>query len=108
MGEGTYSRFRNRHMAPANDHDQLPDHRTAEPERPADRPLLLDARQAAALCGVSERTWWTLSSANKTPMPVRLGNRTLWPAVGPCGLEAWVAAGFPTRDRWNATKGARR
>jgi predicted DNA-binding transcriptional regulator AlpA len=95
-------------MAPANDHNQSRGRRTTEPERPADRPLLLNASQAAALCGVSRRTWWTLHSAGRTPMPVRLGHRTLWPAVGPCGLEAWVAAGCPTRDRWEATKGTRR
>jgi hypothetical protein len=79
-----------------------------QPERTGDRPLLLSADQAASACRVSERTWWTLHSAGKTPLPVRLGRRTLWPAVGPGGLEAWVAAGCPPRERWEAAKGKRR
>ena len=46
-------------------------------------PLLLDVRAAARLCGVSVRTWWALYSAGKTPIPMRLGRRTLWRAYGP-------------------------
>ena len=84
------------------------DERSARSPSLAPAPLLVDARQAAALCGVSERTWWALSSAGKTPLPVRLGRRTLWRAAGPGGLEAWVAAGCPPRERWEATKGTRR
>jgi predicted DNA-binding transcriptional regulator AlpA len=80
----------------------------AEPERRVAQPLLLNAGQAAALCGVSRRTWWALHSAGKTPLAVRLGRRTLWRAAGPGGLEAWVAAGCPARDRWEPTRGARR
>lgn len=68
-------------------------------------PLLLDAKAAAKLCGVSARTWWALRSAGKTPLPVRLGRRTLWRAGE---LADWCRAGCPGRDRWeNASKGAR-
>ena len=76
-------------------------------EQGAPRHLLLSAGQAAALCGVSRRTWWALHAAGKTPLPVRLGRRTLWRASGPGGLEAWVAAGCPPRDRWDGGKTAR-
>ena len=79
-----------------------------EPERQTERPLLLSAGQAAALCGVSRRTWWALHAAGRTPLPVRLGRRTLWRVAGPGGLEAWVAAGCPPRDRWEAARGSRR
>ena len=65
-------------------------------------PLLVDAKATAKLCGVSTRTWWALHSAGKTPLPVRLGRRTLWKLQGPDGLTAWIAAGCPARDRWRA------
>lgn len=78
-----------------------------EQERSARSPLLLNADRAAALCGVSRRTWWALLAAGKTPLPVRLGRRTLWRATGPGGLEAWVAAGCPPRDRWEGSKATR-
>ncbi len=71
-------------------------------------PLLVDAKGAARLCGVSMRTWWSLHAAGKIPLPVRLGRRTLWRATGPEGLDAWVSAGCPARDRWeNTRKGAK-
>ena len=58
-------------------------------------PLLLGADQAARLCGVSRRTWWSLHAAGKTPLPVRLGRRTLWRAAE---LDGWIAAGCPARE----------
>jgi len=67
-------------------------------------PLLLDARAAARLCGVSMRTWWTLHSAGKTPLPIRLNRCTRWRADE---LAAWIAAGCPARDRWTTLKGGR-
>ena len=66
--------------------------------------LLLDAKAAAGLCAVSLRTWWSLHSAGRVPVPVRLGRRTLWRRVE---IVAWVAAGCPARDRWQAVRGAR-
>jgi predicted DNA-binding transcriptional regulator AlpA len=61
--------------------------------------LLLGARQAAPLCGVSVPTWWRLNSAGKTPAAVKLGHRTLWRADE---LRAWVEAGCPSREEWEA------
>lgn len=75
----------------------------ATPHAPV-APLLLDARQAAALCGVSVRTWWSLHSSGRCPLPVRLNRRTLWRRDE---LAAWISATCPARDRWEAMKGAR-
>lgn len=68
-------------------------------------PLLVDAREAARLCGVGRTLWLQLASAGRVPMPVRLGRRTLWRCRGPGGLAEWVAAGCPGRDRWQAMTG---
>jgi predicted DNA-binding transcriptional regulator AlpA len=64
-------------------------------------PLLVDAREAAALCGIGRTLWLQLASAGRVPMPVRLGRRTLWRAEE---LAEWVAAGCPARDRWTALR----
>ena len=67
-------------------------------------PLLVDAREAARLCGVSRSTFWALHSAGKVPLPVHLGRRTLWRVSE---LAAWTEAGAPPRDRWQVLRGAR-
>jgi len=68
-------------------------------------PLLVDVRAAARLCSVSPRTWWSLHAAGKTPLPIRFGRRcTRWRAEE---LHAWIAAGCPARDRWEAMRGKR-
>ena len=67
-------------------------------------PLLLDAKAAAALCGVSERTWWSLHASGRCPLPVRLNRRTLWRRHE---LAAWIEAGCPGRDRWHTLKGGK-
>jgi predicted DNA-binding transcriptional regulator AlpA len=60
--------------------------------------LLVDARAAARLCGVSRSHFLAMHSAGKVPLPVRLGRRTLWRAAE---LAAWIDAGCPARDRWH-------
>jgi predicted DNA-binding transcriptional regulator AlpA len=67
-------------------------------------PLLVDAREAAALCGVSRAHWLALNSSGRVPMPVRLGRRVLWPVAE---LTAWIEAGCPARDRWTALRQSR-
>lgn len=64
-------------------------------------PLLVDARAAAALRGVSRSMWWSLHAAGRVPIPVRLGRRTLWRAAE---LAAWIEAGCPPRDRWECIR----
>lgn len=61
--------------------------------------LLLTARQAAAICGKSLRTWRTWDSAGWIPRPVRIGRSTLWRADE---LRQWVEAGCPRRAEWEA------
>ena len=64
-------------------------------------PILLDAKGAAALCGVSARHWATLHSEGLVPAPVRLGRRVLWRAEE---LRDWTRAGCPPRLRWVETQ----
>ena len=61
--------------------------------------LLLTARQAAALCAKSLRTWRAWDAAAWIPRPVRIGRSTLWRADE---LRDWVAAGCPRRAEWEA------
>ena len=62
-------------------------------------PFLLNAKQAAAMCAKSVRTWRTWDSAGWIPSPVRIGRSTLWRADE---LREWVAAGCPRRAEWEA------
>jgi len=73
---------------------------TPPPVTPA--PLLVDAREAAALCGIGRSLWLGLHSAGRVPLPVRLGRRVLWRREE---LADWIAAGCPGRDRWQAMTG---
>ncbi len=71
----------------------------------APAPMLLDASQAAALCGVSRATWFAWQAAGQIPSPVlRRGRVVRWDRRE---IEAWCAAGCPARDRWQVLKGAR-
>lgn len=64
-------------------------------------PLLVTAREAAALCGRSLRCWRTWDAAGRIPQPVRIGRATLWRAEE---LRCWVDAGCPRRDEWEAQR----
>jgi predicted DNA-binding transcriptional regulator AlpA len=63
------------------------------------RQWLVPARQAAAMCSKSLRTWRTWDAAGRIPRPVRIGRSTLWRIQE---LRDWVAAGCPRRDEWEA------
>lgn len=65
------------------------------------RPLVLDAKAAAAFCGVSRSTWWGHHAAGRIPLPMRLGRKTLWRVSE---LIAWTEAGMPARERWEVLK----
>jgi predicted DNA-binding transcriptional regulator AlpA len=60
-------------------------------------PLLVTARQAAAMCGKSLRTWRSWDAAGRIPRPVRICRSTMWRVDE---LRRWVAAGCPRRDEW--------
>jgi predicted DNA-binding transcriptional regulator AlpA len=67
-------------------------------------PLLVDARQAAALCGVSPATWWRWDAAGRIPAAVRIGSGVVrWRRAE---LESWTAAGCPPRMEWEALRAA--
>ncbi len=67
-------------------------------------PLLLDAKDAAALCGVSRSHWLAMHSQGKTPSPVRMGRAVRWnrPELGD-----WIEAGCPARQQWLAMRDRR-
>ena len=71
----------------------------ASESSPDNGALLFTARQAAAVCGKSLRTWRTWDAAGWIPRPVRIGRSTLWRADE---LREWVAVGCPRRQEWEA------
>ena len=68
-------------------------------ERAHQDKLLVTAKQAAAMCGKSLRTWRSWDAAGWIPRPVRIGRSTLWRADE---LRKWVVAGCPRRQEWEA------
>ncbi len=65
--------------------------------------ILLDARAAAKLCGVSRATWFSWQAAGLIPLPtLRRGRVVRWLRSE---IEAWCKAGCPAHDRWQAMKG---
>lgn len=72
-------------------------------EKPA--PLLIDDREAAALCGVSRSHWRTLLQMGRVPTPIRLGRAVRWRREE---LVAWVAAKCPDAATWEAMQAALR
>ena len=63
--------------------------------------LALPAADVARLLGISERHVWALNSSGRLPRPIRLGRAVRWPVDE---LRAWLAAGAPPRDRWEAMR----
>jgi predicted DNA-binding transcriptional regulator AlpA len=66
-------------------------------------PALISAKRAAAFCGVSTSSWYRCLSAGKVPAPVKLNGRTLWRLLE---LRDWIAAGCPSRQRWEHVRAA--
>ena len=70
-------------------------------------PVAVAGGVAAAMVGLSARTWRKLNAAGLVPMPVRVGRSRRWAVEE---LRAWAAAGCPARGRWetirNATAGS--
>jgi excisionase family DNA binding protein len=61
--------------------------------------LLIADTEAAALAGVSRRTWRRLLAAGKVPLPVKLGRCVRWRSDE---LRRWVGAGCPDARTWAA------
>jgi len=64
-------------------------------------PLVVTGPEAARICRVSERTWRSMNAAGRCPRPIHIGRRRLWVVAE---LRAWVAAGAPARERWEAAR----
>lgn len=59
--------------------------------------LLVNARDAAVILGLGERTLHRHHAQGLIPAPVRLGGRNWWRRDE---LADWVAKGCPPRSRW--------
>jgi predicted DNA-binding transcriptional regulator AlpA len=76
----------------------------AGPAQPG--PLLLTAKQSAALSTVSLATWWRWDAARECPAAfVRKGQVVRWRRDE---LLAWIDAGMPDRKEWEARCRARK
>lgn len=79
---------------------------TDSPAISSSTPLLIDARDAARLLGVSRSTFWAMLSAGRIPTPVfRAGRVVRWDRRE---IEQWVSSGCPSVDRWRVERGAKR
>jgi excisionase family DNA binding protein len=67
---------------------------------PTDK-LLATASEAAQMLGISRTTLYSLHSAGKIPMPLKLNRCTRWRIDE---LRAFVAAGMPSRQKWESIK----
>ena len=56
-------------------------------------PELLTLKQAAELCGVSERTLWTWARSGAAPKPLKIHRGTV--RYSRPAYLAWIAAGCP-------------
>ena len=56
-------------------------------------PELLTLREAAALCGVSQRTLWGWAQQGVSPPPLRIGRGTV--RYSRRAYADWIAAGCP-------------
>ena len=64
---------------------------TSNPE-----PLAVGAKEAARMCGLSERSWWRMVSSGQAPAGFRVGSRRrLWRYAD---VSEWVRTGFPSQS----------
>ena len=61
--------------------------------------IAIDAKRLGELLGLSVRTIRRLDCSGKLPRPVRIGGAVRWLVAD---IEAWVEAGCPDRERWEA------
>jgi predicted DNA-binding transcriptional regulator AlpA len=74
----------------------------SRPARAELEPLLVDADQSAALCGVHTATWYRWVSAKRVPAPIRLSRGVVRWRVEE--LKEWILAGCPGRREWEARR----
>jgi len=62
--------------------------------------LVATAAEVAKLLGISERHLWACHADGRLgPRPLAFGRAKRWRVAE---IHAWVAAGAPARDRWDA------
>jgi predicted DNA-binding transcriptional regulator AlpA len=66
---------------------------------------VVDARRLAKLLCAGIRTVRTWDAAGKLPAPLRISGRVLWRVDE---IRAWLTAGAPDRETWEARKAARK
>ena len=66
---------------------------------PMPEPLLVRAKDAARLCGLSPSTWYEFRSAGKLPPSIKLGKARLWRMDI---LRRWVELNCPNLDKFMA------
>jgi len=71
---------------------------------PALEPLLLSARDLAAMLRLGLRTVRSMDAAGKLPAPMRIGGSVRWRLDE---LRAWLDAGAPDRATWARIRDAR-
>lgn len=64
--------------------------------------LTVPAKELAAMLGISLRQVWRLNSAELLPRPIYLGGSCKWLRKE---IEAFLEAGCPDRESWEARKG---
>ena len=64
-------------------------------------PIALNAKQAAALFGLSERAWRRAHAAGLIPAPLKIFGAVRW---GSAELRLWAEAGCPNRQAWESMK----
>ena len=62
-------------------------------------PLMLRAKEAAGLCGLSVSTWHEYRAAGRIPPSIKIGKARLWRLDV---LRKWVEMDCPTIDRFEA------
>lgn len=67
--------------------------------------LALSAEDVAKALGISRAHVWKLESRGELPRPVRLGRAVRWSKKD---IEEWLAAGAPSRDRWELMRAGHR
>ena len=66
-------------------------------------PVLISAKELAAMLGCSEAHVWRLHSCAGLPMPLKMGRLSRWRVAE---VREWLEAGAPPRERWAAMKRA--
>lgn len=63
--------------------------------------IAVNAKGAAALFGLSDRSWRRLNSTAQCPAPIRIGGAVRWRVSE---LLRWSDSGCPTRGDWESSQ----